>query len=149
MLTKPSKYAKFHRIFFSFSYCMFVSLFYGCVASGFSNVCFSSSGAKFRQGRRESRLRLSKTVPTCDSRLSITVPRCDSRLSITVPKCDFGLSMTVPRCDFGPGLGTAFFPVQKVPVFPDLLKNVPFFSVFLSFWRLTRPKRTERSFPFF
>ena len=98
---------------------MFVSLFYGFVASGFSNVCFSSSGAKFRQGRRESRLRL-----------SMTVPRCDSRLSITVPKCDFGLSMTVPRCDFGPGLGTAFFPVQNVPVFPDLLKNVPFFSVF-------------------
>ena len=40
------------------------------------------------------------------------------------------------------GLGTAFFPV--------LLKNVPFFTIlFLSFWRLIRPKRTERSFPFF
>ena len=49
-----------------------------------------------------------------------------------------------------PGLGTAFFPVQNVPLFPALLKNVPFFPVlFLSFWRLMRPKRTECSFPFF
>ena len=27
------------------------------------------------------------------------------------------------------GLGTAFFPVQNVPLFPNLLKNVPFFPV--------------------
>ena len=45
------------------------------------------------------------------------------------------------------GLGTAFFPIQNVPVFRALLNNVSFFPVlFLSFWRLMRPKRTERSF---
>ena len=41
----------------------------------------------------------------------------------------------------------AFFSVRYVPFFK---KNVPFFSVlFSSFWRLMRPKRTFRSFPFF
>ena len=45
-----------------------------------------------------------------------------------------------------PGLGTAFFPVQNVPVFPTLLKNVPFFPVlFLRFWRLMRPKRMGKN----
>ena len=42
-----------------------------------------------------------------------------------------------------PGLGTAFFPAQNVSFFPVLLKNVLFFPVL--FWRLMRPKRTERS----
>ena len=43
-----------------------------------------------------------------------------------------------------------FFSVLNVPFFSVLLKNATFFSViFLSFWRLMKPKRTLRSFPFF
>ena len=45
-------------------------------------------------------------------------------------KNPFDNSLTVKNS----GLGTAFFPVQNVPVFPALLKNVPVFPVlFLSF----------------
>ena len=47
----------------------------------------------------------------------------------------------LPNTLVKPGLGTAFFPVQNVPVFPVLLKNVSFFPVlFLSFGDLSNPK---------
>ena len=59
-----------------------------------------------------------------------------------VEAADNGLLVVRSTVDIA-GLGTVFFPVQNVPVFPALLKNVPFFPVlFLSFWRLMRPKRT-------
>ena len=42
------------------------------------------------------------------------------------------------------------FPFGTFRSFSFLKKNVPFFSVlFSSFWRLMRPKRMFRSFPFF
>ena len=40
-------------------------------------------------------------------------------------KNPFDNSLTVKNS----GLGTAFFPFQNVPVFPALLKNIPFFPV--------------------
>ena len=45
------------------------------------------------------------------------------------------------------GLGTAFFSVLNAPFFSVLLKNATFFCIlFLSFWRLMKPKRMMRSF---
>ena len=55
-----------------------------------------------------------------------------------------------PGCYHWAGLGTAFFSVLNVPFFSVLLKNATFFCIlFLSFWRLMKPKRTMHSFAFF
>ena len=48
------------------------------------------------------------------------------------------------------GLGTTFFSVLNVSFFSGLLKNAMFFFfLFLSFWRLMKPKRMLHYFPFF
>ena len=48
---------------------------------------------------------------------------------------------------FNPGLGTTFFPIQNVPFFPALIKNVLFFPVL--FFEFLATYETQKNVPFF
>ena len=48
---------------------------------------------------------------------------------------------------WGAGLGTAFFPVQKVSFFPVLLNNVPLFRSFFEFLATYKTQKNGTFFP--